>query len=56
MRYPCDQCEFAATTVRNLKVHIEKIHEGVRYPCDQCEYIATQSNHLKTHQKKNHAL
>jgi len=32
-RYPCPQCEHAATTTGNLKLHVESKHEGVRYPC-----------------------
>ena len=38
MRYPCDQCKYAASTARVLKKNIVYKHEGVRYPCDQCEY------------------
>ena len=47
VRYPCDQCEYLATEVRNLKKHIENKHEGVRYPCNQCEYTATDQSNLK---------
>ena len=41
VRYPCNQCDFAATTLDTLKKHKESRHEGIRYPCDQCEYAAT---------------
>ena len=41
VKYPCDKCEYSATTASNLKVHIENKLQGVRYPCDQCEYTAT---------------
>ena len=37
MRYPCDTCEYGATTAEGLKIHIEIKHEGVRYPFDKCE-------------------
>ena len=30
IRYPCDQCGYAATTVSNLKQHKESKHEGIR--------------------------
>ena len=33
-RYPCDNCEFAATTSGSLKSHIKSKHRGLRYPCD----------------------
>ena len=53
-RYPCDQCEYAATHSSHLKRHKASIHEGVRYPCDQCEHVATQVSHLKHHKKVKH--
>ena len=53
-RYPCDQCEYAATHSSHLKRHKESIHDGVRYPCDQCEHVTTQVSHLKRHKKDKH--
>ena len=32
--YRCDECEYVATRVINLKNHKESKHEGIRYPCD----------------------
>ena len=40
VKYPCDQCEYAATQKTSLKRHIES---------DQCEYAATQKSALKRH-------
>ena len=40
-RYPCDQCDYAATISSHLKDHKESEHEEIRYSCDQCEYSAT---------------
>ena len=54
VRYPCDQCEYAATQVSNLIQHKKTIHEGIRYPCDQCEYKGTQYSSLKSHKKIMH--
>ena len=56
MRYPCDKCEYAATTVSDLRRHVESKHEGVRYPCNKCEYAATQAGGLKRHTKRKHNL
>ena len=52
--YPCDKCDYAATTAKNLKRHIESKHDGVRYPCDKCEYAATWKGNLKKHLNKFH--
>ena len=30
--YPCDQCDFAATQLGNLKTYKESTPEGIRYP------------------------
>ena len=54
IRYPCDQCNYAATTVQSLKVHKEANHEGIRYPCDQCDLIYTSLSDLNKHQRSKH--
>ena len=51
IRYPCDQCGYAATRPNNLKVLKENIHQGVRYPCDQYDYAATRSDKLNVHKE-----
>ena len=42
--YPCDQCEFAATSPNIPKTHKEAKHEGIRYPCDECDYVAMRTS------------
>ena len=42
-----DLCDYAATTLTNLKQHKEFKHEGIRYPCHQCEYAAVTASCLK---------
>ena len=54
MRYPCDQCEYAAMTLRHLKQHKYSKHEGLRYPCKQCDFAATDPSNLKRHIKTKH--
>ena len=49
VKYPCDQCEYAATQKTSLKRHIESVHCKITYPCDYCEYVATQKSALKRH-------
>ena len=53
-RYPCSQCEHAATTARELKSHVESKHEGVRYPFPECKYAAAQKGDLKKHLENKH--
>ena len=43
VRYPCDQCEFAAITADSLRRHIEIKHEGMGYPCDQGQDVKMKS-------------
>ena len=52
--YPCDQCDYAATTSSSLKQHKESKHEGLRYPCDECDFAATTSGNLKQHKEAKH--
>ena len=54
MRYPCSQCEYAATTASHLKRHVESKHEEVRYPCPECKYAATEKGALKKHLENKH--
>jgi len=54
LRYPCDQCEYAATHLSNLKEHKKSIHEGVQYPCNQCGLSYTKAASLKQHKKTIH--
>jgi len=48
-RYPCNKCDYKATSQSRLKIHANAIHEGVRYPCNHCEYKATQKSSLNRH-------
>ena len=54
MRYPCDQCKYAATTTTDLKRHKKYKHEGLGHPCDQCEHTAFSAGHLKKHVENKH--
>ena len=54
MRYPCDKCEYTATTASHLKRHNESKHEEVRYPCGKCEYSATTAGVLRKHDESKH--
>ena len=54
VRYPCNQCEYQATTQGSLKTHKESIHEGVKYSCNKCEFHATQKGDLKRHREAIH--
>ena len=54
MRYSCDKCGYAATSLFSLKRHSQSKHEGVRYPCDQCEFASTDSSYLKKHKRSKH--
>ena len=39
VRYPCDQCDHAATTASGLRRQVESKHKGVRYPCNNCRML-----------------
>ena len=53
-RCPCLASEYAATTAKNLKIHVESNHERVRYPCTKCDYIGNTTNNLKVHVESKH--
>ena len=53
-KFPCDECEYVAKYMRNLKQHKKDRHEGVQYPCHKCDYIATRKSSLFRHLKSLH--
>ena len=47
-KYPCDSCEYQATTKGSLTTHKNKIHEVKKYPC----YLqGTTRGNLSTHKQ-----
>ena len=54
IKFPCDQCEYQATTWGNLKIHKDAKHLKIRYPCAHCDYSATQMSSLRRHFKSKH--
>ena len=52
--HECSECGKSLRNPRNLKRHLESIHNGLKYPCDQCDFNASQKYHLKSHIKAKH--
>ena len=46
VRYCCGECDSTFVWHRDLKKHIQSVHEGVRYDCRLCEYMTTQKSYL----------
>ena len=55
VRYPCNKCEYAASTAKYLIIHKESKHEGIRYPCSECEF-ATDEGNLNKHRRRKHNI
>ena len=51
LKYPCNKCDYRATTQSSLTTHIQFKHEGVKYACNQCDHQATTKGSLKRHEK-----
>ena len=52
--YPCNQCDYQATTLSNLTNHVQSKHEDAKYGCNQCDYEGTAQRYLKSHIKSKH--
>ena len=48
----CNQCDYAATSTRNLEDHKKTAHVSVQ--CNQCDYAATSTRNLEDHKKTVH--
>ena len=54
--FPCQTCEYQATTTGNLKVHKNAKHDKIRFRCNLCSWTGSQSGMVKTHKKQKHAV
>ena len=54
--YHCPYCEYKASFISTLEVHIQSVHVGIKYPCDLCDYKAPQKRLLKRHEDTVHKL
>ena len=50
----CQQCDYTATHEKNMKIHIQAIHEKSTYPCEICPYKSSTPRSLSNHQKSKH--
>ena len=55
--FACDKCPYITKWKKQLKCHIESIHEPVvfRYNCDQCIYKASHKRDLRKHIRRQHS-
>ncbi|XP_071376755.1 histone H4 transcription factor [Centroberyx affinis] len=57
--YRCDfpGCDFSSRTLRTMKIHHKREHEGdfaARYKCHVCDQCFTRGNNLTVHLRKKH--
>lgn len=52
--YPCDQCNYAATTKCSLNEHTQSYHEAANFTCNQCDYTASIKTNLNKHKEDSH--
>ena len=47
----CDQCDFASSTERGLKNHVERKHgkKLQEFRCESCKYVTTVTSYFKIH-------
>jgi len=51
----CDQCDYRNWNKHKIKVHYDKVHNGVRVKCDLCSSTFTQRSNMVAHMKKVHS-
>ena len=47
--YSCDECDFKAAEIRNLRMHTFYTHGGKTYSCVKCDFKAQRASVLKFH-------
>ena len=51
---PCDECDYVATKLGDLKRHKNELHGGYKYECDHCDYTCSDSSNMNKHRKSRH--
>ena len=56
LRIFCGQCDFSAKRTDALKIHTNRVHEGLieLFTCDQCDFKTNLRGSLKRHISNNH--
>ena len=54
LSYSCDNCDFKAAEVGNLRMHTFYKHGGKTYSCDKCDFKAQRQSGLKFHKNMKH--
>lgn len=49
-----DGCSYSTHSTYNLRVHVEKVHQGIKWPCDMCDYVGGYKGDLNRHKKIAH--
>ena len=52
--FPCNFCDYKATTKYYLPIHIQAKHEGKKFFCDTCEKKCSNKSYLLKHKKTAH--
>ena len=52
--YPCDKCDFKASSRSSFHQHIKVKHEGIRYKCKHCRTDFTARSYLNIHIRTVH--
>ena len=50
-KFPCDECEYQATRISNLRTHKAGKHTGVKFPCNECGKVFRYQSTLIKHTK-----
>ena len=52
----CKKCQFTATSMRVLQLHIENDHQGNQFCCERCDKKFSLKNQLKLHKRQDHEV
>ena len=54
MKYPCDHCEYKATSKQGIEKHIQSLHLKVKFDCKHCDAVLSSREYLLKHVKAVH--
>ena len=53
-KYLCHLCDKTFQNSRQLKDHIQVVHEGIKYGCERCDKTFNSLNRMRDHIKFTH--
>ena len=53
-KFPCDQCDYQAKQIGDVRKHVLAKHKGIKFECRQCKKLFSFKHDLRKHERRFH--